>query len=83
MCMQGCNCRGPCQLTGLAISISKNKETGIFYHAYYLKNNDYRQKHLSILFLNSFRGRFFLSFFFFLKDAIYVEHLSQNLLNME
>ena len=38
--MQGCNCRSPCQLTGLAISINKNKEIGIFYHVYYLKNNE-------------------------------------------
>ena len=78
--MQGCNCRSPCQLTGLAISINQNKETGIFYHVYYLKNSDYRQKHLSILFLNSSSGNSFF-FFFFTKDAIYVEHLSQNLLN--
>ena len=73
MCIQGCNCRSPCQLTGLAIFISKNKKTGIFYYVYYLRNNDYKQKHLSILCLNSSRGWFFfLSFFFFFFKRCYI-----------
>lgn len=73
--MQGCNCRSPCQLIGLAISINQNKETGIFYHVYYLKNSDYRQKHLSILFLNSSRGNSFF-FFFFLQKMLYMWNIS-------